>query len=178
MAYYHGQMNRIQKLLDEGHTKTLRDEIIMYVGQSPKRMKELMSFFFHEKWRYNQRSAWAVGEIGVFSPDMIQPYLAKMLEGLDNAKHIAIVRNTIKVYSEIAIPEDLEGELFDRCMKYVEDTKAAIAVRCYSVNVLETIASKYPELQEDLVAILSEHMPHGSAGFKYRCRRAIKRFSK
>ncbi len=167
----------IQECLDAGHTKALRDDIVTYVGQSKSKMRELMTYFFHEKWRYNQRSAWALGEIGSNNPQLIYPHLEKMLANLDVASHNAVIRNTVKVISELDIPNNLEGEIFDRCMKYLEDTKAPIAVRCYSVNILENIAANYPELQEDLVAVLKEHLPHGSAGLKYRCRRAIKRFS-
>ncbi len=167
----------IQECLDAGHNKALRDDIVSYVGHSKTRMKELMIYFFHEKWRYNQRSAWAIGEIGTNYPKLIYPYLEKMLANLDIASHNAVIRNTMKVISEIDIPEKLEGEIFDRSMKYLEDAKAPVAVRCYSINILENIAANYPELQEDLVAVLKEHLPHGSAGLKYRCRRAIKRFS-
>lgn len=162
--------------LDAGHNKTLRDEIVSYVGNSKTRMKELMSYFFHEEWRYNQRSAWALGEIGSQKPKLIYPYLEKMLANLDNASHNAVVRNTVKVISELDIPEELEGEIFDRCMNYLEDTKTAVAIRCYSVNILEVIAAKYPELQEDLVAVVRDHLENGTAGLKYRCRRVIKRF--
>lgn len=169
-------LEHIQKLLDAGHKKALRDEIIEHVGNSKRKMADLMSFFFHEEWRYNQRSAWAIGEIGVAKPLLIKPYLAKMLDALESAPHNAVPRNTIRIFSEVDIPEELEGKLFDTCMNYLEDTKSPIAVRCYSINVLERIAAKYPDLQADLVAVVKEHMPHGTAGIKYRCRRVIKRF--
>lgn len=166
----------IQSLLDAGHKKALRDEIVEHVGRSKSRMADLMSFFFHDEWRYNQRSAWSVGIIGAAKPKLIAPYLKKMLDGLETATHPAVPRNTIKIFTEISIPEELEGILFDKCMSYLEDTKAPIAVRCYSINVLEKIADKYPELQADLVAVVKEHLPHGTAGIKYRCRRVIKKF--
>ncbi len=168
---------KIQALLDAGHSTTIRNEIISYVGSSQPRMAALMDFFFHEKWRYGQRAAWPIGHIGSKQPQLIAPYLSKMVHELDNAQHDAVVRNTIRIFADIAIPEELEGPLYDKCMAYVLDLKQPIAVRCFSLTVLKKIAKPYPELQEELLAVVHEYMPHGSAGFKVRCRRIIKAFS-
>lgn len=170
--------DKIQSLLEAGHSSALRNEIIDYVGSSKTRMAALMHFFFHDKWRYGQRSAWPIGHIGCKNPKLIAPYLEKMVLGLDdNTKHDAVARNTIRIFADIAIPESLEGQLYDKCMAYVLDLKEPIAVRCFSLTVLQKIAAPYQELQEELLAVVYEYMPHGSAGFKVRCRRIIKAFS-
>lgn len=167
----------IQALLEAGHTSELRREIVAYVGTSKRRMAALMHFFFHEKWRYGQRASWSIGRIGVNHPQLIQPYLAKMVATLDKETHDAVKRNTVRIFEDIEIPEALEGELFDKCLAFVLDTKAAIAIRCFSLTICGKVAEKYPELQSEVVAVAQEYMPHGSAGFKYRCRKLIKKFS-
>jgi len=167
----------IQDLLEAGHSSALRNEIIAYVGDSKKRMGHLMHFFFHEKWRYGQRSAWAIGRIGAKQPKLIAPYLAKMVEILDKDTHDAVKRNTVRIFEDIDIPEDIEGELFDKCLAFVIDTKAAIAIRCFSLTICGKVAEKYPELQSEVVEVIKEYMPHGSAGFKVRCRRLINQFT-
>lgn len=168
--------DKIQSLLDAGHTKELRNKIITYVGSSKPRMAALMHFFFHEKWRYGQRAAWPIGHLGSKQPKLIEPYLERMVKGLDDANHDAVARNTIRIFADIAIPENLEGPLYDKCMAYVLDLKQPIAIRCFSLSVLKKIAEPYPELQEELLAVVHEYMPHGSAGFKVRCRRILKAF--
>lgn len=167
----------IQNLLEAGHNTALRNEITTYVGSSKKRMGDLMHFFFHEKWRYGQRASWSIGQIGCKQPKLIAPYLEEMVKRLDGESHDAVKRNTVRIFQDIDIPEDLEGPLFDKCLDFVIDTKIATAIRCFAITVCGKIANNYPELQEELVAVAQEYMPHGSAGFKYRCRKLIKRFS-
>lgn len=167
----------IQTLLESGHNKELRNEIILYVGSSKKKMADLMYFFFHEKWRYGQRASWAIGEIGKKQPKLIRPYLEKMVASLDQPSHDAIKRNTIRIFEDIDIPEEIEGELYDSCMAFIIDTKVATAIRCFSITVCGKVADKYPELRAELVEVAKEYMPHGTAGFKFRCGKLIKRFS-
>jgi len=169
--------DHIQTLLEAGHSSALRNEIVAYVGSSKKRMADLMHFFFHEKWRYGQRAAWSLGRIGVKNPELIQPYLNEMVAKLDDEVHDAVKRNTVRIFEDIQIPEELEGPLYDKCLAFVIDTKVAIAIRCFSLTICGKIAEKYPDLQGELLEVAQEYMPHGSAGFKFRCRKLIKKFS-
>lgn len=163
----------IQNLLDQGHSKVLRNEIIAYVGTSKARMKALMHFFFHDNLRYNQRSSWAVGTIGVNDFSMVEPYLEEMMQAMNDHKHDAIVRNVLRIFEDIDIPELIEGPLCDKCFAYLADPDYAIAIRAFSISVLHRIVKKFPDLQEEFIAILEEHMPYGTAAFKVRTRRVL-----
>lgn len=163
----------IQSLLDQGHNKELRNEIIAYVGSSKSRMKALMHFFFHDKMRYNQRSSWAVGEIGVHSFKMVEPFLVDMIKAMEAHKHDAIVRNVLRIFEDVDIPEDIEGSLCDRCFHYVADPNYAVAIRAFSLSVLHRIVRKHPDLQGELIALIEEHLPYGTAAFKVRSRRIL-----
>ena len=166
--------SEIQALLDQGHSKKLRDEIVEFVGTSKSRMKALMSFFFHENLRYNQKASWPVGIIGMRHHKLIEPYLVDMVKALDNPAHDAQVRNTLRIFEDIDIPEEVEGELCDKCFNYIQDIKSAVAVRAFGMTVLHKIVKKYPDLQEEYIAIIKEHMPHGTAAIKVRGRRILK----
>ena len=76
------------------------------------------------------------------------------------------------------IPEELEGLLCDKCFEYVENPKYAVALRAFGLTVLQKIARGYPELQLELVALVKEKMPMGSAAFKVRGRRVLEEFDK
>lgn len=168
----------IQALLDKGHSKELRNEIVEYVGNSKRRMKALMFFFFHESIQYNQRSSWSVGMIGVSNYKMVEPHLEDMVKVLDKPKHDAVVRNVLRIFDDMPIPENLEGILCDKCFEYVENPKYAVALRAFGLTVLQKIARSYPELQSELVALVKEKMPTGSAAFKVRGRRVLAEFDK
>jgi len=165
----------IQDLLDAGHSKELRDEIVDYVGNSKSRMKALMHFFFHEEWRYNQRASWAMMHVTQKHPHLAKPYLEKMVDNLDKPQHDAIVRNTLRIFEDYPIPESLEGRLMDKCFAYLIDLKVAVAIRIFSMTVLLKIVQKYPELAFELRETLEDQMTYEvTSGFKGRANKTLK----
>lgn len=172
------EREHIQNLLEQGHSKALRNEVVEYVGNSKKRMKALMFFFFHENLQYCQRSSWSVGHIGIENHKLVQPYLQAMVKTLDNPKHDAVVRNVLRIFEDVDIPEELEGYLCDKCFEYVENPKYAVALRAFGLTVLQKIARSYPELQAELVALVKEIIPTGTAAIKVRGRRVLEEFDR
>lgn len=169
----------IQDYLDAGHSRVIRDEIVTYVGKSVVKMKALMSYFFHDEWRYNQRAAWPVLHISLKEPQLIKPYLDQLVSNLDEPKHDAVVRNSIRIFEDIPIPESVEGKLLDKCFEYLLDQKQAIAIRCFSMSVLGKLVTKYPELAFELKEILEDQLTYDvSAGFKVRAKRTLKAIAK
>jgi len=167
----------IKDLLDKGHSTALRNEIIDYVGNDKKRMKALMFYFFHENSRYNQRAAWPLGKIGEQRFELIKPYLKQLIDGLSHAKHDAVLRNTLRIFQDIAIPEDLQGDLYDKATAFFIDLKQPAAIRIFSMSVMANIASPFPELRKEVLELINEYMPYATAGYKSRAKRIIKKFS-
>ncbi len=168
----------LSQLLKEERSKNQTNKIIQFVGSDPEKMEDLMSLFFHEEWRYNQWAAWPLGYIGCNQPQLIQPYHQKMINALRNPSHDSVARNILRIYGEIAIPEDIEGELYEICFNYLLDLKQTIAIRVFSMTVLGEISHKYPELQEELISVIEEFLPHGSAGFKSRAKKVLIKLKK
>ncbi len=101
----------IRNALSEGHSKEIRDQIVFYVGHDPQRMKELMDCFFDKNIQLNQRSSWPLGIIGRRKPQLLEPYHQQLMDNLDQPLHDAVIRNTVRIYEDIFIPESIEGEL-------------------------------------------------------------------
>ncbi|MBT8189310.1 MAG: hypothetical protein HKN67_06770 [Saprospiraceae bacterium] len=167
--------NIIQQYLNQDQSKNGKNAVVSYVGSDQKRFAELMSYFFHEEWRYNQKAAWPLGYIGVEYPELIEPYHESLIEALKNPSHDAVARNVLRIYEHIEIPEELEGILYELCFNYLLDTKQSIAIRVFSMTVLGRIAHRYPELVPELISVIEEFLPHGSAGFKSRGKKVLKR---
>jgi len=172
-------IQEIKEMLEAEHRRTQRDAIVEYVGTDRTKMKALMNLFIDDKWhwRYNQRSAWPIGVIGRKYPAMMEPYHIDMVAILDTPTHDAQLRNIVRIYEDIDIPESIEGVLYDKCYGFLSNPQVPIAVRCFSMTVAAKVATKYPELQGELVAMIKEHLPHGSAGFKSRGGKIINRFA-
>ena len=113
-------------------------------------------------------AAWPVGYLGRSYPELIYPYFESMINMMDNPSHNAVLRNIVRILEDITIPEEYDGEIYDRCYSFLNDPNQPIAVRCFSMTVCYNIAQKYPDLKEELASSIKLHLPHGSAGFKSR----------
>lgn len=172
------EFDLLMQMLEADRSRDQTNAIVEYVGVDKRRMRALMDLFFNDNWRYNQWAAWPVGFVGRKHPELIEPYLTKMVKCLDDAKHDAVVRNTLRIFEEIQIPEALEGELFDKSFNFLTQPKYPVAIRVFAMTVLSRIAPKYPDLIPELLAEIQEHMPHGSAAFKSRGKKVIKQLEK
>ncbi len=166
------------KELRARHSKELMLKMVDYVGDDSGRFALVMDCFFHEEMRICQRASWAVSVIAEHQPQLIYPYLEQMLKQLDDPGHNALVRNTIRVFQFIDIPEEMEGEIFERCYNFLIDPKEAIAVRAFSITVLFNIVKKIPELAPELRLAIEDMLPHGSAGLLSRGKKTLRALKK
>jgi hypothetical protein len=148
--------------------------VLNAVLDEPDRMEELMECFFDENLRLCQFASWPVGMIADHNPDLILPYLEKMLVNLDTPHHNAVIRNTFRTLQNLDIPEELEGLTFEKAFDFLANPQNAIGIRVFAMSVCGNIAKKYPELKHELIPVIEEQMPFGSAGFISRGRKVLK----
>lgn len=160
------------------HSRTSTNKIIALIEQDFGKFSELMTCFFDREYRMCQRAAWPVGDLGVKHPELLQPYMSELIHNLKSAKHDAIIRNTIRTWQFMNIPEDYQGEIFDICFNYINDPKIPIAIRVFSMTVCANISKELPELKEELALAIEAHLEYGSAGFKSRGLKTLKALRK
>lgn len=168
----------IREALLEEHSKERTMEVVDYLGTDRARVADLMEIFFEEEYRLNQRASWVVHHLSSRHPELLEPYLAQMVENLSNPLHDAVLRNTLRYFEQIDLPEDLMGPVADKCFEFLASPEQPIAIRVFSMGTLFKISTKYPELQAELALIIEEHLPYGSAGFKSRGKKILKKIEK
>jgi|TARA_R110000737_G_scaffold146241_1_gene176212 hypothetical protein len=167
-----------KELLDIGNSKKTALLIADTVVAQPNRMVELMDLFFDEDLRTCQRAAWPVGLLADKNPKLIEPYIKRMLDNLDSPHHDAVIRNTFRTFQETDFPEELEGIAFDKAFDFLLNINNAIAIRVFAMTVCGNIAIKYPELCHELIPVIEDWLPHGSAGFRSRGNSVLKKLRK
>jgi len=165
----------ITRLIEEEHSKAQCMKIVRWVASDADKMRALMNLFFSENIRHCQRASWPLMYIGSNASYMVKPYLKKMVQVLDHAKHDAVVRNVVRVCEDAPIPKEIEGQLLEKSFEFINDPKRAVAIRAFSINVADKICQHYPELQEELKLVLLEHIDHGTAAFRIRAKKVIKK---
>jgi hypothetical protein len=171
-------MDLLKEILKE-HSKAQTHKIFNYVGNSRVRFKDLVTVFLAGPYRVTQRAAWPLAICVEHHPKLVTPHLTVLLKHLDKPDiHDSVKRNTVRLLQHIEIPKRLHGKIADRCFRYLTDNEENIAVRVFSMSVLETIAKENPELKRELQMIIEDHLPFASPAYLSRARKILKNLSK
>src|SRR5690606_34748285 len=131
-------MNIFQRL-EAAHSKENSMEIVSYIGNDEIRFKELMGCFLLEAkdYRVPQRAAHVVSLCFDKNPALIQPYIPKLIQLLENPDlKGSLKRNILRTLQFSEIEENLRGILYSRTFEMLADPKEEIAVRAFSMTVL------------------------------------------
>lgn len=171
-------MNIKEALLQE-HSKTQTQKITDYIGNDPKRFKELIELFLGDHNRITQRAAWALSYCAEKFPHLIDPYQTRLLEKLVKPnQHDAIKRNILRNWVHYMPPEDLWGELFDICYAFARSKDEAGAIRAFSIYILGNIAMKYPELASEVEVLIEDLKPIGTPAILSSGKKVLKKLQK
>lgn len=165
----------IKKELLKEHSKSQSQKIATYIGYNKKRFDELMSLFFSSEYRVTQRAAMVVSHCADKHHELVAPYLEPMILNLKNDVHVAVQRNTLRVLQEMEMPDSVIGDAADICFKIMESAKEPTAVKVFAMTLLANICKKVPELKNVLKILIEDQLPYGSAGFKSRGNKILKR---
>lgn len=165
----------IKKELLAEHSKPQALKISNYIGNDQNRFDELMNLFFDKEYRVTQRAAWVVSHCADKYPELIEPYIESMILNLKNDVPVAVRRNTLRVLQEKEMPESIIGDAADICFKIMESAREPIAVKVFAMTLLANICQKVPELKNELKILIENQLPYGSAGFKSRANKILKK---
>lgn len=170
-------MNIKTALLKE-HSKKQCASIVNYIGKNPGRFAALMKCFFEGEYRVTQRAAWPMSYSVEKYPELIKPYYKKLLANLNKpGQHDSIPRNTLRLLQHVEIPVKFHGQLMDICFRYLSSPSEAVAIKAFSITVLQNLAKQYPEIIKELKLVIEERWDYETVAFKTRARKLLKEFS-
>ncbi len=166
---------KLIKLLLKEHSGANTDKIVLSIGCDPNKFNELIEAFLKGPYRITQRAAWPLSRCVQQHPELIQPHLKKVLHFLSKSDiHDAVKRNTVRLLQFIKIPRSLQGEVVTHCFHFLSNPSEPIAIRVFSMTVLANLTKENPELKNELIPIIEDYLPFGSAGFRSRGMRVLK----
>jgi hypothetical protein len=164
----------IREALRVEHSKRQTMAIVRYVGDDANRFRDLMTIFLGDEYRPTQRSSWAVNYCVEHHPELVKPYVAKLIDLLEERDgHDAIRRNIARLLQFVEIQPRFRGRVFEACYDLVDDPKQPVAVRVFAMSVAANIARSEPDLMNELRLMCEKYLPSASAGFKSRARRVL-----
>ncbi|MFK7922133.1 MAG: hypothetical protein AB8H47_09260 [Bacteroidia bacterium] len=161
--------------------RTNRDhmvEIAQWVGEDADRFAEVWRLVNCGEEPTAPYASWLMDYCLQLHPPHLLPYRKGALDLLRQPLHNMIHRNLVKHLYRVPIDEDIEGELYDLAINKINNPQVEIAIRVHCMDVAWEIAKPWPELREELRLVIEGHIVDGSAGFKSRGKRVLKRIGK
>ena len=167
------RMNLKNALLEE-HSKAQCDRIVNYIGDDKKKFAELMDLFFKGEYRITQRAAWPLSYCVQQFPELINPYFDPLISNLGKpGLHDAVIRNTVRLLQKVQIPRKYHGRLMTICFDFLQSNETAIAIKAFSLTVLQNLSRLYPDIIPELKTIIEERWDNESAAFRTRAGKVL-----
>jgi len=118
-----------------------------------------------QSWRY----LWILDHATEKNNANLMPILDDLYKWVLKTNHESVLRHTLKLILRCPVNEDYAGELLDRCVKWMFETKAKISSQCLGLEFFFKCCQLYPEMAPELLAYIDEISARTtSAGYKVR----------
>jgi hypothetical protein len=164
----------VKDLLLVEHSRKQCDRITAFIGDDKRRFAELMELFFSGEYRVTQRAAWPLSYCVRKYPELIRPYFKPLLDNLAKKNlHNAVIRNSVRLLQEVTIPKKFQGQLMSICFEFIQSNETAIAIKAFSLTILQNMTKQYPEIIPELKLIIDERWEIESAAFRSRAKKIL-----
>jgi hypothetical protein len=162
-------------MLEAGHSKKQCDLIVSHIGKDKDRFAELVKLFLKGEYRITQRAAWPLSYCVRQHPELISPYFKSLLDNLDKpGNHVAVVRNTMRLLQDVDIPKKYQGRVMNSCFDFIQSPETPIAVKAFSLTVLQHLSGEYPDILPELKLIIDEQWEQAPPAFRSRAKKILK----
>ena len=156
------------------HSKAQTNTIITWIGSSQQRFDELFHLFLTGEYRVVQRAAWPVSYCVMEHPGFIKKHMKQLIACLHTPGiHDAVKRNTVRLLQHIDIPKRWQGAVMDICFGYIASLTEAVAIKAFSLTILQKLAKCYPEIKEDVKLIIEDQWEGASPAFRSRAKKFL-----
>lgn len=168
----------LKSLLEAEHSKRQKDLIAQEIVAGKINLDELIEIIKTDTGIYAQRGAFVLTSLHDNYPETLSEYRSTLHKLVTPEKHQAIGRCVYRYYTDIDIPEEIEGELFDDCLKALISKNTPIAVKAHAMTIVSKSAVKYPELKKEVIFAITEQLPGSSKGYQSRAKKELKQLRK
>ncbi|MDI1235555.1 MAG: hypothetical protein PSX81_14860 [bacterium] len=113
-------------------------------------------------------ATWTISHVAEKNKVIPMPYMAKFIKRILDTDSDGIKRCIVKVWQLIKIPTMYHWEVADICFNFLKSPKEAVAIKAFSITVLQHLMKDLPELKNEVIFELEKQLPHAQAGFKVR----------
>ncbi|MBI3218752.1 MAG: hypothetical protein HYZ44_04515 [Bacteroidetes bacterium] len=153
-------------------------QMIAFIGENKKRFSNLVLIYLNGPERITQRASTLLVYFSKKHLELVIGELGIIVRHSQKSDvTVAIKRNTLRFLQDMSIPKRWQGKVTDLCFSFLTSHQEPIAVKVFAMTVLANIAMENSELKNELIPIIEDQMPFGSAGFRNRGAKVLKRLS-
>jgi len=166
----------LKRAILKEHGRKQAHKIADYCSQSSSRFKSLVDIYLAGPYRVTQRASWPLSICAEERPELIAPHLKKLLDFTTKpGVHDAVKRNTMRLLQFIDVPKRNHAQVIDLYFSFLQQPKEAVAIRVFAMTSLSRVITDKPDLQKELRIILEDQLPYGTAAFRSRASKLIKK---
>jgi len=155
-----------------------RDLLIQEVVKSESHFTVLLELAIHEKDPLAWRACWVLDGSDELKPGLATAHISTIVNALPGLDSKGSLRSLLRLLCRHNIPEEEQGLLIDLCFSYLVSELYPVAVKAHAMQIIYLHVLIYPELKDELVAVIEDQITNNSVGFKSRGRRLIKQMEK
>lgn len=157
-------------MLAESQSKKHTLKVTNWILENPIKIEELITLISDKDLFVARNAAWVTNYICSMKQELITPYFEQLYHTILNTKIDGIKRNILCAWQGIQIPEEMNFYIADMCLHFLQNNKETVAVKAYSLSILQKLLPIIPELKEEILFEIEKQMPNSTAAFKYRAK--------
>lgn len=155
----------LENLLELDQSRKNIDQVVALIVGQPKLFEQLWQIFLRDQEPLSRRAAWAIDIMNEKYPFILQTHIDQLMEVIQGFRHDGMRRHSLRIIESHHItPANIE-KLTDICFRWLEDNTMPVAVKMYSIKILERIAGEEPEIIRELIDIIEIQMNEATPWF-------------
>jgi len=155
-----------------------RDLLVGEIVHSDEHAGTLLRIALQEKDPLAWRAAWLLDCSDEKKPGLVQKHLSRIIGSLEGLQSRGTLRSLLRLLTRYRIPEKEQGLLIDLCFSYLVSELYPVAVKAHAMQIIYNHVLLYPELKNELIAVIEDQAENNTVGFKARGRILIKQMEK
>lgn len=167
----------LKKIIDSSRGRAHTNNLVAILRDHPEWHKDLIDIYLSNEEPHSRRIVWAIDLYTIEEPEIILPYLEKIIDLLPQFSHHALKRHSLHILSRLPLPNSRLGSLITLCFEWLLDSVHPAAVKVYSIEILYLISLIEPDIREEIKDCIELRLNEETPGFKNRGMKILKKLS-
>lgn len=147
------------------------------VLDEPERIKQVTEIILADEYPYSPRAARVLEICSGQFPELFNKEQNTLIPALQKVRSEGVIRGILKIVADcpVTLSKKNTGILLGLCFDWLNDASRPVAIRVHSMQFLYKISVREKDIRDELIFILEEGYADGTAGFRSRSDKILKK---